>query len=243
MHEYFHHYLHVFTACMFMYSLHVFSRCKYQYLCIVYDNRSTEVPLIVPMQVFMRILLIMCTNHCTLYNVFLLWQTCSTHVHLYFSHCLHVFTAWMFMYSLHVFSAYNHQHNIMCIVYDNRTTVVPWSVSMNCFHASIQAHTHHHVHILLHTILSLFFFKIVVHIRMYTSTIACLYSLHPCSCIHSMFLVHTITNICASYSITDRLKFHELFPWIVSMQLCMRILIIMCTYYCTLYLRCFCFKL
>ena len=30
---------------------------------------------------------------------------CSTHVHLYFHHCLHVFTAYMFMYSLHVFSA------------------------------------------------------------------------------------------------------------------------------------------
>ena len=66
LHEYFHHCLHVFTACMFMYSLHVFSPCEYQYLCIVYDNRSTEVPLIVPMQVSMYILLIMCTNHCTL---------------------------------------------------------------------------------------------------------------------------------------------------------------------------------
>ena len=66
LHEYFHHCLHVFTACMFMYSLHVFSPCKYQYLCILYDNRSTEFPLIVPMQVFVRILLIMCTKHCTL---------------------------------------------------------------------------------------------------------------------------------------------------------------------------------
>ena len=66
LHEYFHHCLHVFTACMFMYSLHVFSPCKYQYICIVYDNRSTEVPLIVPMHVSMYILLIMCTNHCTL---------------------------------------------------------------------------------------------------------------------------------------------------------------------------------
>ena len=66
LHEYFQHCLHLFTACMFMYSLYVFSPCTYQYLCIVYDNRSTEVPLIVPMQVSMYILLIMCTNKCTL---------------------------------------------------------------------------------------------------------------------------------------------------------------------------------
>ena len=48
LHKYYHHCLHVFTACMFMYSLHVFSPCKYQYLCIVYDNRSTDVPLLFP---------------------------------------------------------------------------------------------------------------------------------------------------------------------------------------------------
>ena len=77
-HLYFSHCLHVFTACMFMYSLHVFSACLFMFysifsvhtitniMCIVYDNRSTDVPLIVPMQVFMRILPIMCTNHCTL---------------------------------------------------------------------------------------------------------------------------------------------------------------------------------
>ena len=152
-------------------------------------------------------------------NFFLLWQTCSRHVHLHFRHCLHVFTVSLFMYSLHVFSAslfmyllhvfsaYNHQHNIMCIVYDNRTTVVPWNVTMNCLHASIHAHTHHHVHILLHTILSLFLFKIVVHICMNTFTIVCMYSLHACSCIHSMFSVHVNTNISASYTTTDRLMF------------------------------------
>ena len=126
--------------------------------------------------------------HKSLYTLmfFLLWQTCSTHVHLYFSHCLHVFTACMFiysllvlsaslfMYSLHVFSAYHHRH--MCIVYDNRTTVVPWNVSMNYLHASIHAHTHQHVHILLHTVLSLFLLKIiVVHICMNTFTIVCMY--------------------------------------------------------------------
>ena len=58
-----------------------------------------------------------CTNSIVHSNVFLFWQTCSTHVHVYFHHCLHVFTACMFMYSLHVFSACKYQH--MCIVYDN----------------------------------------------------------------------------------------------------------------------------
>ena len=70
---YFSHCLHVFTACMFIYSLHVFSAClfifllhvfsayNHQHMCIVYDNRSTDVPWIVSMQVFMRILIIMCT--------------------------------------------------------------------------------------------------------------------------------------------------------------------------------------
>ena len=148
--------------------------------------------------------------------MFLLWQTCSTHVHLYFSHCLHVFTAWMFMYSLHVFSAYNHQHNIMCIVYDNRTTVVPWSVSMNCFHASIQAHTHHHVHILLHTILSLFLFKIVVtYACILSPLLACIHCIlvhvfTPCfQCIQSPTYVHRIRQPIDWSSMNC---FHELCP-------------------------------
>ena len=118
------------------------------------------------------------------------------------------------MYSLHVSSAYNHRH--MCIVYDNRTTVVPRNVSINCLHASIHAHTHHHVHKLLHTILSLFLLKIVVHMCLYTFTIACTYSLHACSCIHSMFSVHISTTISASSTTTDRLMFHELFTCMYS---------------------------
>ena len=71
--------------------------------------------------------------HRTLYTLifFLLWQTCSTHVHVYFHHCLHVFTAWLFIYSLHVFGSCKYQH--MCIVYDNQSTDVPWIVSMQVF--------------------------------------------------------------------------------------------------------------
>ena len=65
---------------------------------------------------------------------------------------------------------------------------------------------------------------------MYTFTIVCMYSLHPCSCNHSMFSVHTITNIFASSTTTDRLMFHELCLRIVSMQVFRHILIIICTY-------------
>ena len=75
---------------------------------------------------------------------------------------------------------------------------------MNYFHACIHAHTPHHVHILLHTILSFFFFfNCSTHMRVYFH-----HCLHACSCIHSMFSVHTITNISASSTTTDRLMFH-----------------------------------
>ena len=78
---------------------------------------------------------------------------------------------------------------------------------------------------------------------MCTFTIVCMYSLHRCSCNHSMFSVHTITNIFASSTTTDRLMFHELFLRIVSMQVFRRILIIICTYWCSLYCRCVLLKL
>ena len=181
-------------------------------------------------------------------NVFLWWQTCSRHVHLYFSHCLHVFTACMFIYSLHVvsaclfmfllhvFSAYYHQH--MSIVNDNRSTDVQWIVSMQVFMRILIIMCTYYC-----TLHCRFCFKIVVHTYMYTFTIVCMYSLHPCSCNHSMFSVHTITNIFASSTTTDRLMFHELFLRIVSMQVFRRILIIICTYWCSLYCRCVLLKL
>ena len=76
---------------------------------------------------------------------------------------------------------------------------------MNCFHACIHSHTHHHVHRTLYTVMFFFYDKLVVHTCIYTFTIACMYSLHTCSCIHSMFSVHASTNIhvCASCA-TDR---------------------------------------
>ena len=99
---------------------------------------------------------------------------------------------------------------------------------MNCLHASNHAHTCHHIHRLLYTILLLFLLTIVVHMCIYTFTITCMYSLHSCSCsyTHSMFSVLVITNIWASSTTTDRPMFHELFPWIVCMQVIMRILVI-----------------
>ena len=73
---------------------------------------------------------------------------------------------------------------------------------MNCFHARNHAHTCHHVHILLYTILLLCLLQIVVHMCFYTFTIACMYSLHARSCIHCMFSVHASKNICASSTTT-----------------------------------------
>ena len=83
---------------------------------------------------------------------------------------------------------------------------------MNCFLASIKAHTHHFVHRALYTLIFFFYDKLVAHMCMYTFTISCMYSLHTCSCIHSMFSVNASTYICASSMTTDRLVFHEVFP-------------------------------
>ena len=66
-----HYAWHAATYHVYVYWYIHINTNKYYYpacLCIVFrtKNRSTDVPLIVPMQVFVRILLIMCTNHCTL---------------------------------------------------------------------------------------------------------------------------------------------------------------------------------
>ena len=75
---------------------------------------------------------------------------------------------------------------------------------MKCFHANIHAHTHQLVHITLYTRIVFFYDKLVVHMCIYTFTIACMYLLHACSCIHSMFLDRATTNISASSSTTDQ---------------------------------------
>ena len=216
LHEYFHHCLHVFTACMFMYSLHVFSPCKYQYLCIRHpidwgsiNCSHASIHAHTPHHV-----------HKSLYTL-----TCFFYDKLVVHMCIYTISI-ACMYSLHVFSNYNHRH--MCIVYDNRTTVVPWNISMNCLHASIHAHTHHHVHILLHTILSLFLLKIVVHICMNSFTIVCMYSLHACSCIH----VFSPCKYQYLWIVYDNRSTEV--PLIVPMQVSMYILLIMCTNHCTL---------
>ena len=93
MYLYFHRCLHVFTACMFMYSLHVFSACKCHHICIVYDNRS------------MFHELFPCKYSCAYSssyahnivhsNFFFFYdkRVAHNHVHVYFHNCLHVFTA------------------------------------------------------------------------------------------------------------------------------------------------------
>ncbi len=99
-----------------------------------------------------------------------------------FQHCLHVFAAcMMFMYSLHVFSACKYQH--LCIVYDNRSTDVPWIVSIL---GSIHAHTHHPVHRTLYTLMFSFM------TNWYKYTFACALST-LLACIQCMHDVHVFT--------------------------------------------------
>ena len=145
-----------------------------------------------------------CAHNIVHSNRFLLWQTCSTHVHLHFHHCLHAFTASMFMYSLDVFRSCNYQH--LCIVYDNRSMFhqlfpckYPCAYSSSC----AQNIVHSNVFLLWQTRST--------HVLVYFHH-CCMYSLHACSCIHSMCSVHANTNICASSTTTDLLMFHELFP-------------------------------
>ena len=192
-HLHFHHCLHVFIACMFMYSLHVFRSCNYQHLCIVYDNRSMVhelFPCKYPCAYSSS-----CAHNIVHSNRFILWQTCSTHVHLHFHHCLHVFIACMFMYSLHVFRSCNYQHR--CIVYDNRSMFhelfpckYPCAYSSSC----AQNIVHYNVFLLWQTRST--------HVHVYFHH-CCMYSLHACSCTHSMFSVHASTNISASSTTTD----------------------------------------
>ena len=111
----------------------------------------------------------------------------------------------MFMYSLHVFSACMYQH--LCVVYDNRLMFYKlFPCKYSCAYSSLCAQS------IVHT--NIFFYdKLVVHMCMYTFTIACMYSLHACSCIHSMCLVHARTNMSASSTTSyNRSMFHELFP-------------------------------
>ena len=130
--------------------------------------------------------------------------------------------------------------------------------SMNCFHACIHAHTYHHVHRTLYTVMFFFYDKFVVHMCIYTFNIACMYSLHTYSCIHCMFQCMQVPT----YMCVHRLQQPIDVPLIVSMQVFMCILIksdlfrhhisqkmnqgclqyIMCIEHCTLYCwSCICF--
>ena len=148
--------------------------------------------------------------HRALYTImYLFYDKRVVHMCIYtsniaFMHSMHACSCIYSMFSVHAST------NICaCRVWDD-CQPIDWC-SMNCFHASIHAHIHHHVHRTLYT-LTFFFYEKLVHKSMYTFTIACMYSLHAFPCIRSIFSVHAITNICASFTTSDRLMFHELFP-------------------------------
>ena len=141
-----------------------------------------------------------------------LWYTCAYILSplLACIHCIHVhiFTPCFKCILVHVFTPC-----FQCIpspTYVHRLRQPNDCCSMKCFHElfTCKYSCAYHVHILLHTVLSLFLLKFVVHICMNTPTIVCMYSLHACSYNHSMFSVHVNTNISASYTTTDRLRFH-----------------------------------
>ena len=104
---------------------------------------------------------------------------------------------------------------------------------MNCFHASIHAHTHQHVHRAMYNLMFFFYDKLVVHMCIYTFTVACMYSLHACSCIHSMYSVHASANISASSTTTDQCSmscFHASIHDKLLVHMCMCTFSIACMY-------------
>ena len=80
-----------------------------------------------------------------------------------------------------------------------------------CFHASNLVHTYHHVQRILYTILLLFSLQIVVHMCSYTLTIVCMFSVHACACINSMFLGRAIclhaSNLVHTYHHVHRIMY------------------------------------
>ena len=125
--------------------------------------------------------------------------------------CMYTFTI-ACMYSLHACSCIHPMFLVHASTNMSASSTTTDRCSRICFHASIHVHTHHHVHRTLYTLMFFFYEKLLVHMCMYTFTIACMYSLRTCSCIHSMCSMHANTNICASSTTTDLLMFHELFP-------------------------------
>ena len=136
---------------------------------------------------------------------------------------VHVFTPCFQCMLFHVFtlcfSACKYQY--ICIVYDNRSTDVPLIVpcKYSCAYSSSCPHT------IAHRIVVVYVNNCSTHMRVYFH-----HCLHACSYIHSMFSVHTITNISSSSTINRSTDV----PLIVPMQVSMRILLIMCTNHCTL---------
>ena len=121
--------------------------------------------------------------------------------------CIYTFTI-ACMYSLHACSSIHPMFLVHASTNMSASSTTTDRCSMNCF----DAHTHHYVHKTLYPLMFFFYDKLLIHMCMYTFTIACMYSLRTCSCIHSMCSMHANTNICASSTTTDLLMFHELFP-------------------------------
>ena len=145
--------------------------------------------------------------HITLYTLmFFFYDKLVAHM------CLYTFTIVACIHCMHVLVFTPCVQCMQIATFVHRLRQPIYWCSMNCFLASIHAHTHHHVHKTLYTLMFFFYDKLLVHMCMYTFTIACMYSLRSCSCIHSMFSMHASTDICASSMTTDRLMFHEVFP-------------------------------
>ena len=185
----------VVHTCMYTFTI-ACSACKYQHLCVVYDNRSTDAPSIVSMKS------IHAHTHHHVYR--------ALYTLLFFFYdklvvpmCIYTFTV-ACMYAVHACSCIHSMFSVHASANISASSTTTDQCSVSCFHASIHAHTHHHVHRTLYTLMFFFYDKLVVHMCIYTFTIACMYSLHTCSCIHSMFIVHASTNMSASSTTTDR---------------------------------------
>ena len=105
-----------------------------------------------------------------------------------------------------------------------------------CFHASNLVHTYHHVHRILNTILLLFLLQIVVLMCSYTLTIVCMFSVHACACINSMFLGRAIclhaSNLVHTYHHLHRIMYTILllFSLQIVVHMCSYTLTIVCMF-------------
>ena len=145
MRVYFHHCLYACSCIHSMFSVHTITNISSSSTI----NRSTDVPSIVPMQVSMRILLIMCTNHCTLFYDKLVVDMCIYTLAIACMYSLHACTFIHSMFSVHACSCFYSMfsvHTITNICASSTTTdrlmfheLFPCKYS--CAYSSSCAHT------------------------------------------------------------------------------------------------------